>query len=75
MISISSENNIWNSRNYFREEDEDEEIINFKFEKNCFQKFIDLIKFFISKIKKKKSTSISLFLLIIIFFIIIIYIN
>ena len=72
MISISSENNIGNSRSYFQEEDEDEEIINFKFEKNYFQKFIDLINFCISKIKKKKLISISLFLLIIIFFIIII---
>ena len=75
MISISSENNIGNSRSNFKEEVEDDEIINFKFEKNYFQKFIDLINFCISKIKKKKLISISLFLLIIIFFIIIIYIN
>ena len=72
MRNISNENNIGNSRSNFKEEVEDDEIINFKFEKNYFQKFIDLINFCISKIKKKKLISISLFLLIIIFFIIII---
>jgi hypothetical protein len=71
MISISSENNIGNSRNYFREEDEEEEIINFKFEKNCCIKLLDLIKFWLSKPFKKKLKCISIFLLIIFMIIII----
>ena len=74
MKNISNENNIGNSRSNFKEEVEDDEIINFKFEKNYFQKFKDLIKICISKIKKKKLKSFSLFLLIIIFLIIIVII-
>ena len=74
MRNISNENNIGNSRSNFKEEVEDDEIINFKFEKNYFQKFKDLIKICISKIKKKKLKSFSLFLLIIIFLIIIVII-
>ena len=74
MKNISNENNIGNSRSNFKEEVEDDEIINFKFEKNYFQKFKDLIKICISKIKKKKLKNFSLFLLIIIFLIIIVII-
>lgn len=70
MISISSENNIGNNRNYFREEDDDE-IINFKFEKNSCLKMLDFIKFCLIKSFKKKLMCFTIFLIIIFMIIII----